>query len=147
MPDIEFPIEVTGIEFKSKPIVNSMHPTGTWVSVRPCNEEYENKTFLGVLLGDLPVSTFVVHRKDQVLELFHSHNPAVYVPELKKIIFGCESWWGVIKSPEHLRKITDEDIDNVWYVQALKQLAKEDVNGQGEDQEERAAGDSHEEQG
>ena len=33
------------------------------------------------------------------------------------------------------------------YAQALKQFAKEDVNGQGEDQEERAAGDSHEEQG
>lgn len=126
MPDIEYPITVNGIEFEGKLMEDSMYPTGSWVSVRPCGEEYENKTFLGVLLGDLPVSRFVSYRDDKVLELHHQLNPAIYVPELKKIIFGCGSWWGVIKSPEQLRKITDEDIDNVWYVQALKQLSKEE---------------------
>lgn len=46
----------------------------------------------------------------------------LYVFEDKQIVYGCESWWGEIKSPDHLREITNADIDNVWYVQALKLL-------------------------
>lgn len=47
-------------------------------------------------------------------------NPAIFVPELGKIIFGMESWWGRIKSEEELKDITDGDIENVWYVKMLK---------------------------
>ena len=38
------------------------------------------------------------------------------MPELGKIIFGMESWWGRIKSEEELKDITDGDIENVWHV-------------------------------
>ena len=47
------------------------------------------------------------------------------MPELKKIIYGCESWWHEITSVEELKDITDSDIDNTWYVQLLKNIGKE----------------------
>lgn len=55
---------------------------------------------------------------------FHC-NPAIFVFDLNKIIYGCESWWGVIKSEEDLNSISDCDIDNVWYVRALKTLQRD----------------------
>jgi hypothetical protein len=50
------------------------------------------------------------------------HNPAIFVPTLGKLLYGCELWWSKISSPDDLRTISDADIDNVWYVQALKSL-------------------------
>ena len=49
-------------------------------------------------------------------------NPAIYVPELRKIVFGCESWWGEIQSPDEIKDITDDDISNVWYVKLVKAM-------------------------
>ena len=61
------------------------------------------------------------HPKTSVLEAsFVMHSPAIWVPDLKRLIFGRGSWWRVLKTPEDLRQITDADIDNVWYVQALR---------------------------
>ena len=49
-------------------------------------------------------------------------NPAIFIPSLNKIVWGYGSWWGEIASAEKLHQITDSDIQNVWYVRALKQL-------------------------
>jgi hypothetical protein len=49
-----------------------------------------------------------------------STNPAIWVPSLNKIVWGSESWWGPITTPEQVREITDSDIESQWYVQALK---------------------------
>ncbi len=84
---------------------------GTFVSIRPCAEEYDNKTFLGVYIGALSVNNM-------------THNPCIWVPDLQEYIFGFESWWGEIETPEQLHDISDADIQNVWYVRALKQLAE-----------------------
>jgi len=55
--------------------------------------------------------------------LSHSYgNPAIFVFDLNEIIFGYESWWGVIESEKQLKEITNDVIDNVWYVKALKQI-------------------------
>lgn len=95
----------------------------TWVSIRPCSKELGDKTYLGWLLGDIAMSQMARIQKDGTLEISMAmHNPAIFVPELGRIIYGCESWWGAIETPEDLRKITDADIDNVWYVKALKDL-------------------------
>ena len=95
---------------------------GEPVRVRPCGKEYEDKTFFGILIGDVPLS--VSHKIDDqgiVTATRSMYNPAIFVPELNKIIYGMESWWGEIKSEEELNKlITDELIDNVWYVKLLK---------------------------
>jgi hypothetical protein len=47
-------------------------------------------------------------------------NPAMFVPELNRIVFGCESWWKVLNNKEDFSDITDADIENVWYVKALR---------------------------
>jgi len=105
---------------------NSLYDPGQLVSVRPCGEEYEGKTYLGILLGELPTRTSFGIDDDGVLSVRSKTNPAMYVFELKKIIFGYESFWGRIESPEQLRHITNEDIQGQWYVQLLNSIAKED---------------------
>lgn len=109
----------------------SREKPGTWVSIRVCGE---NVTRLGVMLGALALGFNVKHdRHTRTLTIGFSHyNPAIWVPDLNRVVFGCESWWGVIDSPEKLRKITDADIENVWYVKALREL--EAKAGMGETQ-------------
>lgn len=48
--------------------------------------------------------------------------PAIFVPELKKIIYGCESWWKTIRSVDEFSKISNEDINNTWYVKLLQSM-------------------------
>ena len=112
---------------------------GAWVSINPCSKEDnpENKTFLGVYLGDIALSvSFTVEPDEkQLVARFSGHNPAIFVPDLNKVVFGYESWWGEIESPSHLRQITDDTIANVWYVKALKDLEAREVEkaeGNGE---------------
>lgn len=50
-------------------------------------------------------------------------NPAIWVPDQNRIVWGMGSWWGIIEKEEDLKKITNQDIENVWYVKALKALA------------------------
>ena len=59
-------------------------------------------------------------KKTEILENSIMTNPGIYVPELKEIIFGDSSWWHEIKSEEELREITDDDINNTWYVRLLR---------------------------
>lgn len=105
---------------------------GTPVKVRPCGEEYGNKTYFGVLIGHLPLSISCSVDKKENLLIGHSYyNPAIFVPELKKIIYGCGSWWGEIKSEEELKKyISDDTIKNVWYAKMLSAIQdKEEKDG------------------
>ena len=102
-----------------------LHNVGDFVAVRPCGKEYEGKTYLGILLGDFPMGVAFSQSKTDpdVIDIQLSHgNPAMYVPSLKKTIFGCESWWHEIKQPEDLKDISDEDINSTWYVQVLKAM-------------------------
>lgn len=120
---IKYPISVTGIDFGSGEMFHQNRVKGSLVSIRPCADEYENKTFLGVYIGDLATSQMVRHsRESGVLSVSAAmHNPAIFVPDLNKVIFGYESWWGEIKSVDQVRKITDEDIEGAWYVKLLKE--------------------------
>lgn len=52
-------------------------------------------------------------------------NPAMLVPQLNKIIYGCGSWWHRIKSEKELREITDGDINNTWYVKMAHQMIQQ----------------------
>jgi L-rhamnose mutarotase len=65
------------------------------------------------------------NEETQILSNRAFTNPAIFVPELKKIIFGAESWWCEIKPGEDLSDITDEDINNQWYVQMLRNMSKD----------------------
>lgn len=124
---IEYPITVNSID--TSPIEYNyalFNEVGSLVKIRPCAEEYNNKTYLGVLLGDLPVSHRVTFKESEgVLSVKDTSNPAIYVFELKKIIFGYESWWGVIPNldKENLQDISDEDINNTWYVKIMREMS------------------------
>jgi len=96
---------------------------GDMVSIRPCGKEYEDKTYIGFYLGDFPLSSSFIYNSDGGIDIkLVNHNPAIFVPELKKIIFGAESWWEKIESEKDLKEITNEDIGNVWYIQLLKKF-------------------------
>lgn len=129
---IEFPLTIYGIdnEFSIKNQL-SFYECGTLVRISPCGDEYEGKTYLGILLGDMPMGAHIIfNRETKRIQVLPHTNPAIFVPELKRIIYGCESWWGEIRDPEDLRDITTEEINNLWYVQLLKEkLRAEGCNG------------------
>ena len=127
MAAIEYPITVESVEFEKADTISPplfRGEVGDFVAVRPCGEEYENKTYLGVMIGDVALTQMISFNKEsgKLTVSKAMHNPGISVPQLGKIIYGCESWWGLISTPDDMKQITDQDIDNVWYVQALKAL-------------------------
>lgn len=50
---------------------------------------------------------------------------AILVPELKKIIFGMESWWDEIDSVDEVSDITGSIIADIWYVKMLREMEEE----------------------
>lgn len=109
-------------------INNAMYKCGTPVKIMPCNEKYLNKTYFGILLGDIANSISISIDKNQDLNVSHSfYNPAIFVPELSTIIYGYESWWSKIENEEDLNKfITDDTISNVWYVKMFNSFNAKD---------------------
>jgi len=123
---IEYPITVNKVEHTKINYNSSWRNIGCLVAVRPCDEKYGGKTFLGFYIGDLPLFTSVsFNEEDGILKTVPFTNPAIFVPELKEIIFGCGSWWREIKKPEDFKEITDTDISNTWYVQLAKKMMEE----------------------
>ncbi len=106
-------------------LVASNRGSGFLVKVRPCDKELEGKTFLGIYLGEVALSIRATYNADaRTIGISPTmHNPAMWVPALGRVIYGCGSWWGRIKTEADLRQISDADIDSVWYVQALRSLA------------------------
>jgi len=134
--EMKYPIEVKSIKFyKQKDPNKAACPTGTYVSVRPCSDNPDNKTFLGVMMGDFPLSPIVSWRPATgVMSFTMQDNPAIFVPDQGRIVWGSGSWWGRIESPEQLREITDADINSAWYVRALKEMFNKEVEeGQAEE--------------
>lgn len=123
---IEYPIQVNSIKCdKMKQLM--MGHAGSLVKIRPCNKEYGGKTYLGLYLGNQPWSQTVSYNNESgELTVGMATNPAIYVFDLQRIIFGAESWWGIIESLEELKDITDDDINNIWYVKALKAMHKDE---------------------
>jgi hypothetical protein len=125
----DFPVEVSDVVVTDPNELNFMDgKVGSFVSIRPVDDP---KTYLGVYVGSFipPFDTtyHVGHNTvTKQLKIMPTRtNPAIYVFDLKKIVWGCESWWGEITSEKDLKQITDQDIQSVWYVQALKALQEE----------------------
>lgn len=130
-----FPMTVDRIEYDQRPIYNfgwSRKNVGRFVSIRPVSTvDPEEKTYLGLYLGDFLVDQGVTYDDETRVLTVHRHplgNPGIYVFDLKRVVFGYESWWSVIQSEDQLRQITDEDIGNIWYVKALRQLSEAEGN-------------------
>lgn len=132
--NLELPVSVTGIHFEGALVEDWRKKSNHLVRVRPCGKEFEGKTFLGLYLGDIARTVGCTYdRESGVLGVYvGAHNPAIWVPSLQQLIFGCESWWGIIESEDQVREISDEAIDGIWYVQAMKALVKDgSTNAQG----------------
>jgi hypothetical protein len=125
----KFPMTVNAIEYTDKEpysVRGLFVKCGDFVSVRPCDPKFENKTFLGIMIGDLALGLGYSFNPDTgVLKILrHMDNPMIFIPDVNEVVFGCGSWWGRIRKPEDLQQITDADIDNIWYVKALKKLTE-----------------------
>lgn len=117
---IQYPITVKKITME-KPY--SLYKQGGLAKVRPCGDEYENKTYLGFFLGELPTSSIARFSPNTgELTVGTVGNPAIFVPALNKIIYGYESWWSRIENEDDLKDISDSDIQNVWYVKAFREF-------------------------
>lgn len=125
---IQFPIEVQKINTSGQLGVSRGRGerVGGFVAVRPAGEQYAGKTYLGLYIGDIPIrASHAWDPKKQELNFYvGGNNPAIFVFDLNKVIFGAESWWGEIESEEKLKEITNNDIENVWYVKAFKQMVE-----------------------
>lgn len=119
---LQYPFTVYSINYpKDKAIAKHYRgDIGELVKVRPSGENYGNKTFLGILLGNADIGLYANYNQNsKELSLGRMYNPAIFVPELKEIIYGYESWWGLIKSKDDLKDITSDEIQNLWYVKML----------------------------
>lgn len=124
---IEYPIEVSRIDKDTNISGYKNNQIGKLVKIRPCAKEYQDKTYLGLYLGELPVDFIISHTpKTKELSVKFDTNPAIFVPDLGKIIYGRESWWSVIEDESQLKDISDEDIDNVWYVKIGNSMLKKE---------------------
>lgn len=97
----------------------------SFVKVRPCGKEYGDKTYLGILLGDMACGSSASIEGDKIKLSWVDYNPAIFVPDLHKIIFGYQSWWSEIKGPDNFKEISNSDIENTWYVKMFKGMSKE----------------------
>jgi len=96
--------------------------TGDFVAVRPVKGD---KTYLGIYIGEVVIDGFLSYNSgDKVLSVSGHKNPMIYIPALKKNVFGASSWWSKIESEEDLKDITTDDLKNTWYVKALQELWK-----------------------
>lgn len=121
---LRYPVNITGIHFEGELVDEWRGKSNQLVRIRPCGQEFEGKTFLGLYLGDMARTVGCTYERESGVLSIHlaAHNPAIWVPKLRRVIFGCESWWGALETEEQLREISDETIDGVWYVQAMKTL-------------------------
>lgn len=121
---IEYPLTIKGIDNKEIDTTGLGNECGELCEISPCGKEYESKSYIGIYLGDLPIAiTSSYDRNTGILENGTMNNPAIFVPELKKIVYGCESWWRKIESIDDFKGISKEDIENTWYVKLLKEMA------------------------
>lgn len=123
---IEYPIEVFEIKTKNRNNKKNLKDNriGKFAKIRPCNRKYKNKTYLGLFLGELPIDNLITYNSEiKELNINSMNNPAIFVFDLNKIVYGCESWWNIIEKEEDLKNISDLDIENVWYVKVTKSLS------------------------
>jgi hypothetical protein len=94
---------------------------GSYVAVRKASEDI---TRLGLYLGDMPIGVAPVVKNGELLTLQRTYsNPCMFVFETGELVYGFESWWSTIETPDDLKQITNQDIENVWYVRVLKAVS------------------------
>lgn len=108
----------------SKRGLHSQEDVGKFAKCMVCSDK---KTYLGIYLGEFPQSISISYkREDQTMDVGPGfYNPAIWVMQLNRIVWGSESYWGIIEKPEDLKAITSEDVNSIWYVKALHSMIKD----------------------
>lgn len=124
--EFKYPLTVSKILGRGMP--GGGKRAGMLVKVRPVNDR---KTYLGIYLGNLLRDVnFFMGSKSNALFVTERANPAIWVPNLNRVVWGDSSWWAEIETEEDAKRlITDDDIQNVWYVKALKALEEKKEEG------------------
>lgn len=136
---ITYPLTVQGIEMEN----DRPERKPSLCKVRPCAPEYKDKTYLGIFIGEMPLSpTVSYHKTTGILSVSHMCNPCIYIPETNSIVWGCGSWWTEISSPDELKEITDDMIGSQWYVQLAKAMSANTTEKEASDHEDNDSGDS-----
>ena len=121
---IEYPIQVDKIN--TTPIEPSplyAEYIGKPCAVRLCRDDNDATTYIGIFLGELPYEMMISYQEDsKELHQYPAYNPAILIPEKKEIVWGYESWWKIINSPEDFTEISAADIQSQWYVQMWTNL-------------------------
>jgi hypothetical protein len=130
---VNFPVTVQNLN-RTVQRVTSDAGIGTLVRVRPATDDPNERTHLGIYLGDMIFDVTVAYSaKSSEMFVSDQRNPAIFVPKLRKIVWGIESWWSAIKTPEEVEKqITDDDIANIPYVKVLKELLESSVKDEAD---------------
>lgn len=124
---IEYPLTIMGIDNQKIDTSGLGHVCGELCEVTLAGKDTGEKSYLGIYLGDLPIAIHTSYNRDSgILSNSTMTNPAIYVFELRKIVYGCESWWRTIKSVDDFSGISKEDIDGTWYVQLLREMQKDE---------------------
>ena len=121
---IQYPLEVGSITLDQLEGWG-LSSVGNLVAVRPCSENPEERTYLGLYLGQQPWTLAAsFNNKTKDLAVRSVCNPLIYVFETRTLVRGADSWWSRVESPDDLKKITDADIEATWYVKLLREMTK-----------------------
>lgn len=118
---IEYPIEVASIEL-AEGFDLYKKSIGRIVRIKPCFEETEEKEYLGIFLGELFSCNAVSYkRKEKHLTVTPVLNPAIYVPELKQIVYGYESWWSFIENKDEISLISRDESLKQFFIHIFEE--------------------------
>lgn len=136
--EIEYPVPISAVDVEISMASRNLKP-GTPVAVRLAGSD--DRTYFGIYLAEMPVSfadavAIGLHVATHLLRVSSSSNPAMFVPDLGRVVWGLESWWTKIESEAHLRAITDDEISKALYVQLIKSLAARESKEQATPAEE-----------
>ena len=122
---LAFPISVNNV-LVEQPSIGGFagYEIGQLVIVRPCDPSFGDKTYLGILVGEMPVQIGLQYvREDGELRVYNvMTNPLIVIPEASAAVYGYESWWKSVDSPDDLKDITDEQIMSQPYMAALASM-------------------------
>lgn len=90
---IRYPLVVEGIDVDSFSQMPSREQAGSLVLVWFMEGE-ERRRDWGILLGELAIEPLVSYSRDtRRISVNALGNPAIFVPSVRRIVWGCESWW------------------------------------------------------
>lgn len=113
---------VKEVEFDEEFVLYNRYKNIQLVEVNPCADEYQNKSLIGLYLGDFPQSVSGTYTEDKFVIKPSRSNPLIYIPDTNTVVFGSNSFWRKVEKIEDFKGISKEEIENTWYVKLFKDI-------------------------